>query len=142
MLALATYHVRRLLLSPPPLSHYYALPVVCAPVGPVDRSYFSLFPCVQIREKVNASHGNIVVEAKFDGERIQLHKDGDRIVMFSRRCKDSTGIYYKFIPVAQKARPPSPLAVVHFSLSANYWSLLSSMHDSKIRLEWLIRPSE
>lgn len=37
--------------------------------------------------------GRYVIETKYDGERIQVHKDGDRIELFSRNCHNFTRLY-------------------------------------------------
>lgn len=37
--------------------------------------------------------GRYVIETKYDGERIQIHKDGDRIELFSRNCNNFTRLY-------------------------------------------------
>jgi DNA ligase-1 len=42
----------------------------------------------QIREKIVSE--KISVEEKYDGERIQAHKDGDKVQLFSRRLTDVT----------------------------------------------------
>jgi DNA ligase-4 len=34
-----------------------------------------------------------IIETKYDGERIQVHRDGDNIKLFSRNSNDVTGIY-------------------------------------------------
>lgn len=43
---------------------------------------------MEIREKIESP--NISAEEKYDGERIQAHKDGDKIKLFSRRLTDVT----------------------------------------------------
>lgn len=37
--------------------------------------------------------GRYVIETKYDGERIQVHKDGDRVEIFSRNCHNFTHLY-------------------------------------------------
>jgi DNA ligase-1 len=44
----------------------------------------------EILEKLG---GKCIAEYKYDGERIQAHKKGDRITLFSRRLEDITGQY-------------------------------------------------
>ncbi|GAM24471.1 hypothetical protein SAMD00019534_076460 [Acytostelium subglobosum LB1] len=45
-----------------------------------------------------------VVETKYDGERIQLHKDGDTIKLFSRNSNDCTYIYANLLgPIVREA---------------------------------------
>jgi len=45
----------------------------------------------EIVERIGSSV--IAVEEKYDGERIQAHKDGDDVTLFSRRLTDVTGQY-------------------------------------------------
>ncbi len=45
----------------------------------------------EILERIGSSV--IAVEEKYDGERIQAHKDGDDVTLFSRRLTDVTGQY-------------------------------------------------
>ncbi|KAJ4457452.1 putative DNA ligase 4 [Paratrimastix pyriformis] len=61
----------------------------------------------RVRDKILSSRSTLVVEPKFDGERIQVHKNGDQVLMFSRNCKDCTGLYHKFIPIVQKYVSPA-----------------------------------
>ena len=42
----------------------------------------------EIPERIGSSI--IAVEEKYDGERIQAHKDGDDVTLFSRRLTDVT----------------------------------------------------
>jgi len=51
----------------------------------------------------------VVVEAKFDGERIMIHKNGDNIQYWTRNAKDYTAVYGpKFNPIVlQSVRSPS-----------------------------------
>ena len=44
----------------------------------------------QIAEIVNKISGKVAVDEKYDGERLQAHKVGDKIVLFSRRMEDVT----------------------------------------------------
>jgi len=39
-----------------------------------------------------AAHGEMAAEWKLDGVRIQLHKEGDRILVFTRRLRDITSL--------------------------------------------------
>lgn len=53
---------------------------------------------------VKVMNGNpFVIEQKFDGERIQVHKNGKEIKIFSRNCNDVTDLYGdKLIPIIQQ----------------------------------------
>jgi len=44
----------------------------------------------EILEKLG---GKCIAEYKYDGERIQAHKDGSRVILFSRRLENITGQY-------------------------------------------------
>jgi len=44
----------------------------------------------EIMEKLN---GKLAAEYKYDGERIQAHKDGDKVILFSRRSENITHHY-------------------------------------------------
>ncbi|KAF2069812.1 hypothetical protein CYY_008872 [Polysphondylium violaceum] len=57
-----------------------------------------LKPMLANRQPINSvfsimEGGQVVVETKYDGERIQIHRDGDTIKYFSRNSNDSTYIY-------------------------------------------------
>jgi ATP-dependent DNA ligase len=44
-----------------------------------------------------------VIEQKFDGERIQVHKDGSEVRLFSRNSNNVTNLYGdKLIPIIQQ----------------------------------------
>lgn len=53
------------------------------------------------REILSKVGGRAVVEFKYDGERAQIHKDGDRVVLFSRRLEDIT---FRYPDVVEMAR--------------------------------------
>lgn len=44
----------------------------------------------EIADIVSKIPGKIAVDEKYDGERLQAHKDGEKIVLFSRRMEDVT----------------------------------------------------
>ncbi len=53
----------------------------------------------QIKDKIGSE--KIAAEEKYDGQRIQAHKDGDQVKLFSRRLKDIT---HQFPDVAQSVK--------------------------------------
>ncbi|RPJ52625.1 MAG: ATP-dependent DNA ligase, partial [Methanobacteriota archaeon] len=54
--------------------------------------------------------GTVSVEEKYDGERIQAHKDGDRVRLFSRRLKDVTDQYPDIVgQVREHVHAPSAI---------------------------------
>ncbi|MHA1246406.1 MAG: ATP-dependent DNA ligase [Candidatus Thorarchaeota archaeon] len=54
---------------------------------------------VEIMQKVG---GRALVEYKYDGERLQVHKDGDEIVLFSRRQERITDQYPDVVEYVRK----------------------------------------
>lgn len=54
---------------------------------------------VEILSKVG---GRALVEYKYDGERGQIHKDGDKIYIFSRRLENITHMYPDVVEMAKK----------------------------------------
>jgi DNA ligase-1 len=54
---------------------------------------------VEILRKVG---GRALVEYKYDGERGQIHKDGDKIYIFSRRLENITHMYPDVVEMARK----------------------------------------
>ena len=53
------------------------------------------------REILDKVGGRAIVEFKYDGERAQIHKDGDRVVIFSRRLEDITFRYPDVVEMAK-----------------------------------------
>lgn len=53
----------------------------------------------EILEKIETDI--IAAEHKYDGERVQVHKDGDKIRLFSRRLEDITGQYPDLVEYIQ-----------------------------------------
>jgi DNA ligase-1 len=57
----------------------------------------------EILEKVG---GQALVEYKYDGERVQAHKDGDKVVLFSRRQERITSQYPDVVEMVTKHLKP------------------------------------
>ncbi len=53
----------------------------------------------EILEKLG---GKCIAEYKYDGERIQAHKDGNKVILFSRRLEDITGQYPDAVELLRK----------------------------------------
>src|SRR3970040_1052654 len=51
--------------------------------------------------------GTTAVEYKFDGARIQIHRDGDRVKVFSRRLSDVTKSVPEVVEIARSLRTSS-----------------------------------
>lgn len=54
------------------------------------------------REILQKTGGKALVEYKYDGERIQIHKDADRVVLFSRREENITEQYPDVVSLARE----------------------------------------
>src|SRR5438046_1600537 len=49
-------------------------------------------PTRAVPDRVRAAkHGTPSLEYKYDGARVQIHSDGDRVAIWSRRLSDVTG---------------------------------------------------
>jgi len=46
--------------------------------------------------------GEVQVEPKYDGFRIQVHRDGNRVAMFSRRLEDVTEMFPELVPFVRR----------------------------------------
>jgi DNA ligase-1 len=53
--------------------------------------------------------GSAVIEWKYDGARVQIHKDGDKVRIFSRRLEDVTGSLPEIVRVALEVRAKSAI---------------------------------
>jgi len=61
----------------------------------------------QVGEGISASMqelGSAAIEWKYDGARVQIHKDGKRVRIFSRRLEDVTGSLPEIVRLAQGIR--------------------------------------
>ncbi len=47
--------------------------------------------------------GKALVEYKYDGERAQIHKDGNRVIIFSRRLEDITRMYPDVVEMVRRS---------------------------------------
>ncbi len=63
-----------------------------------------------ILEKLKDDDG-FAAEEKYDGERVQIHKDGDDVTLFSRRLEDISGQYPDVIEYAKKAVKPKQVVL-------------------------------
>ncbi|HDJ89894.1 MAG TPA: ATP-dependent DNA ligase, partial [Thermoprotei archaeon] len=54
----------------------------------------------EILEKLD---GKCIAEYKYDGERVQAHKDGDKVILFSRRLENITHHYPDVVEIVQKS---------------------------------------
>ncbi|MBI4272001.1 MAG: ATP-dependent DNA ligase [Candidatus Rokubacteria bacterium] len=59
-------------------------------------------------EVLTAHGGRTALEFKYDGARIQLHRDGDRIGIWSRRLSDVTRSLPDVVELARRALGPGP----------------------------------
>lgn len=53
-------------------------------------------------EIIKKGGGKVLVENKYDGERVQVHKNGDEVVLFSRRQEVITSQYPDVVELVQK----------------------------------------
>jgi len=54
------------------------------------------------KEILNKLGGRCIVEYKYDGERIQAHKSGDKVILFSRRLENITHHYPDVVELVSK----------------------------------------
>jgi DNA ligase-1 len=62
----------------------------------------------EILEKLG---GKCIAEFKYDGERVQAHKDGDNIVLFSRRLENITDQYPDAVELVRKSTKPKQVII-------------------------------
>ena len=53
-------------------------------------------------EEIIKKIGNCIVEAKYDGFRLQIHKDKNRIIIFSRQSENVTFMFPEIVEAAKK----------------------------------------
>lgn len=58
-------------------------------------------------EIIEKAGGSVLVEYKYDGERVQVHKDGEKVVLFSRRQEVITYQYPDVVEYVRKHVKPS-----------------------------------
>jgi bifunctional non-homologous end joining protein LigD len=74
-------------------------------------------PCSPILAKALPAGADWTHEVKFDGYRVQVHKDGEEVAIFSRNGHDLTA---RFLPIAiTLAEPPAKSAVLDGELVAS-----------------------
>jgi DNA ligase-1 len=62
----------------------------------------------EILEKLG---GKCIAEYKYDGERIQAHKDGDEVMLFSRRLENITGQYPDIVKIIGESIIPNKVII-------------------------------
>jgi DNA ligase-1 len=60
-------------------------------------------------EALAAHGGTSAMEYKYDGARIQLHRDGDRVAIWSRRMSDVTGSLPDIVAIARRDLSGTPV---------------------------------
>lgn len=70
-------------------------------------------------EEIISKLGRCQVEAKYDGLRIQLHKDGERVWLFSRRQEDMTAMFPEIVRAALKQLDAKSVIVEGEALAYN-----------------------
>jgi DNA ligase 1 len=55
--------------------------------------------------------GKKAAEEKYDGERVQIHKDGNKITAFSRRLEDITTQYPDLVEAVRKGIPADKIVL-------------------------------
>jgi len=55
-----------------------------------------------VQEILEKMGGEAAAEYKLDGERVQIHKDGNRVLLFSRRLENITGHYPDAVELAKR----------------------------------------
>ncbi len=58
-------------------------------------------------EIIEKAGGSVLVEYKYDGERVQVHKDGEKVILFSRRQEVITHQYPDIVEYVQKYVRPT-----------------------------------
>ena len=53
-------------------------------------------------EAIIARLGRVQVEPKYDGFRLQLHRDGSRVWLYSRRLENVTGMFPDLVVAARR----------------------------------------
>lgn len=53
-------------------------------------------------EAIIARLGEVQLEPKYDGFRLQVHRDGNRVWMFSRRLEDVTDMFAELVPAVKR----------------------------------------
>jgi DNA ligase-1 len=62
----------------------------------------------EILEKLG---GKCIAEYKYDGERIQAHKDGDEVMLFSRRLENITSQYPDIVKIIRESIIPNKVII-------------------------------
>ncbi len=80
--------------------------------GPASMDKFAMHPLVPVRpalaerlpsaEEIKDKLGECIVEAKYDGFRLQCHKKGDKVEIFSRRLERVTDMLPEIVDAVRK----------------------------------------
>jgi DNA ligase-1 len=95
--------VAALALGPGPAALAAAAPRVFVPLLPMLAEIAGDFD-----EALDAHGGVSAIEYKYDGARIQLHRDGDRVAIWSRRMSDVTGSLPDIVAIARRDLAGAP----------------------------------
>lgn len=78
-----------------------ALHTIDIEVGiPIRMMLASRIQYTQIQQKLGG--GDFIGEYKYDGERVQVHKDGDRVILYSRKLKNITEQYPDVVDIVNQ----------------------------------------
>src|SRR5258708_29065444 len=73
-----------------------------APGRPVRAELAERLPSAQAIQAIIERMGMVLVEPKYDGVRLQVHKEGDRIWLFTRRLEEMTAAFPELVEAARR----------------------------------------
>lgn len=124
---------------------------ICSDLGYVARLFFEspetmekfrvqpfkpLMPALAERlstpEEIVEKIGACAIEKKFDGFRLQIHKQGNRVALYSRKLEEMTLMFPDVVQAVQKLKPKGIIfegeALAYNERDRRYYSFQQTMH--------------